>query len=195
MHREYQKEILGDKWNLELIQNNDIYIEIAKNKNHMQTEIIDKIVLDDFMIRDRPSKGTLQVYRPNDKENGIFVNTEEYKITDKLEYVGSGKTNIKNLEISNQGGLILLRYVNEGLGNYTSNEDIEIKHDGTLLGKIGIKNEELKHRVSFNISIILKSGKTYKANVTLEMPVGNIIEEGTSNYTKTDFSDVIFKRQ
>lgn len=195
MHKECQRKILGNKWNLELVQNNDIYIDITRNKNYMQTEIIDKIVLDDFMIRDRPSKGTLHAYRPNDKENGIFVNKEEYRITDKLEYIGSGKTNIKDLEISNQGGLILLRYVNEGLGNYTSNEDGEIKHDGTLLGKVGIKNEELKYRISFNISIILKSKKTYKANITLEMPIGDITKEGTSNYTKTDFSDIVFKRQ
>ncbi len=185
----------NNKWNLDCLQNNDIYIEITKNKNYTKTEIIDKILLDNFNVEKFPQKGKVYAYKPNYDDNGVFVTSEECKIIDKLEYIGSEKSNINNLEIANQGGLILLRYTNEDLGNYTSNEDIEIKHDGTLLSKIGINNEEIKYNISFDISIILKSEKIYKANIKLQMPAGNIIQEGTSNYTKTDFKDVIFKRQ
>lgn len=189
-----QKENTQNKWELQLMQNNDIYINITKNKNYSQTEIIDKIVLDNFSINEQPQKGTIKVYRPNNVENGVYTNSEEYLVNDKLEYIGSEKSNIKNLEIANQGGLILLRYVNEGLGEYISNEDVEIKHDGTLLQKIGINSEELKYKISFDISIVLKSEKTYKANIELEMPVGDITTAGTSSYEKTDFKDVVFKR-
>lgn len=189
-----QKENTQNKWELQLMQNNDIYINITRNKNYSQTEIIDKIVLDNFSINEQPQKGTIKIYRPNNVENGVYTNSEEYLVNDKLEYIGSEKSNIKNLEIANQGGLILLRYVNEGLGEYISNEDAEIKHDGTLLQKIGINSDELKYKVSFDISIVLKSEKTYKANIELEMPAGDITTAGTSSCEKTDFKDVVFKR-
>lgn len=189
-----QKENSQNKWDLELAQNNDIYINIAKNKNYSKTEIIDKVILDNFAINEQPQKGTIKIYRPNNIENGVYTNSEEYLVNDKLEYIGSEKSNIKNLEIANQGGIIFLRYVNEGLGEYISNEDTQIKHDGTLLQKIGITNENIKCKVSFDISIILQSEKTYKANIKLEIPIGDITTEGTSSYEKTDFKDIVFKR-
>lgn len=78
-------------------------------------------------------------------------------------------------------------------GNYSSDEEI-IKHDGTILSKIGIENEEIKAKVLFDITIEIVSGISYTGTVSLEIPNGNIISEGKSNYEKTDFSDVIFKR-
>lgn len=189
-----QSESPEAKWDLQLVQNNDIYIDITKNKNYFETEIIDKVVLDNFIIEAEPQKGSLKKYRPNDKENGIYTNKEEYFVQDRLEYTGSDKSNIKNLEIANQGGLILLRYVNEDLGKYTSEED-EIRHDGTLLGKAGIIDEELNSKVSFDVSIVLKSEKTYKAKIELQLPVGKVVQEGTSSYEKTDVKDIVFKRE
>lgn len=183
------------KWDLQMVQNNDIYIDITKNKNYYQTEIIDKIVLNNFKIDQEPIKGEIKLYRPNDKENGVYINAEEFQIQDSLEYIGSENSNIKNLEIANQGGLILLRYVNENLGQYVSNEGEEIRHDGTLLSKIGITDEQIKFNVSFDIAILLKSEITYKATVKLELPVGNVVQEGTSSYEKKDVRDVVFKRE
>lgn len=183
------------KWDLQMVQNNDIYIDITKNKNYYQTEIIDKIVLNNFKIDQEPIKGEIKLYRPNDKENGVYINAKEFQIQDSLEYIGSENSNIKNLEIANQGGLILLRYVNENLGQYVSNEGEEIRHDGTLLSKIGITDEQIKFNVSFDIAILLKSEITYKATVKLELPVGNVVQEGTSSYEKKDVRDVVFKRE
>lgn len=109
-------------------------------------------------------------------QDGVYYNEEEYKIKDKIEYIGNEeKSDIKNLQISNQGGLILLRVVNEDLGSYISNEDKEIRHDGTLIGKAGITNEELNSSISFDLSIELKSGKKFKTRITLEIPKGNFI--------------------
>lgn len=190
-----QKENTENKWDLDLIQNNDIYLDITKNKNYKDTEIIDKIIIDNIIVQKQPVKGNVEFHRPNDKENGIYVSNEEYIINDKLEYISAEQTNIKETKISNQGGLILFRSINKNLGEYISNEDDEIKHDGTLLGKLGVLNEELKYDISFDIKIVLKSEKVYKANVKLELPIGNIVQEGTTNYEKTDLKDVIFKRQ
>lgn len=186
------KENSKNKWDLELIQNNDIYIDIIKNKNYGKDEIIDKVIIDNITIKNNPAKGNVELYRANN-ENGIFNNTEEYKIENELVFIGDEISNLENLRIANQGGLILLRCVNENLGNYISNEDSEIRYDGTLLGKVGIKSEEIKFSISFDISIELKSEKKFKASVTLEMPTGNLIQEGTTNYQVTK-ENIVFKR-
>ena len=40
-------------WNFDLVQNNDIYIYISKNKNYKETEIIKSVTLDNFKIDER----------------------------------------------------------------------------------------------------------------------------------------------
>ncbi len=187
-----QKENSQRTWELNLMQSNDIYIDIIKNKNYRKEEIIDKIIIDNFQIEEVPKTGKIKIYRTN-KKNGIFNNKEEYEIKNELIYTGAETSDIENLKIANQGGLVLLRYVNEELGNYISNEDTEIRHDGTLLKKIGITNEEIKFKVSFDVAIELKSEKKFKTNITLEMPTGNLTEEGTTNY-QINSREIVFKR-
>ncbi|MBO5479528.1 MAG: hypothetical protein J6A04_07670 [Clostridia bacterium] len=183
------------KWDLNVVQNNDIYIDILKNKNYNKEEIIDKVIFSNFEINEKPKKGEVTVYSSASLENGIYNNEEQYKITDTLEYIGNEeKSDMKNLQISNQGGLILLRVVNENLGTYTSNEDEEIRHDGTLLGKLGLTNEDVTFTISFDLSIELKSDKNYKAKVTLELPKGNLATEGTTNYQISGTEELVFKR-
>ena len=190
-----QKEKQETNWNLDVIQNNDIYIDIIKNKNSETQEIIHKIILSDFHLERAPKKGEIVKYHPQSLENGVYDNKEEYKITEKLEYSGNEeKSDIKNLQISNQGGLIFLRIVNENLGNYSVNETEEIRHDGTLLEKIGMTDEEVSFSISFDLSIELKSEKKYKANVILEMPKGNLTKEGTTNYQIFGSEELVFKR-
>lgn len=57
-----QEEGNKSKWQLKLIQNNDIYIDILKNKNYTEREIIDKVILDDFEINKKPKKGKANIY-------------------------------------------------------------------------------------------------------------------------------------
>lgn len=190
-----QKEETNDYWDLSIVQNNDIYIDIVKNKNNSEQEIIRKIIFSNFEIEEAPKKGEIVLYNPKSVENGVYYNEEQYQIVDYLEYEGNEeKSDIKNLQISNQGGLVFFRIVNQNLGNYTSNEDEEIRHDGTLLEKIGISNEEITFRISFDISIELTSGKNYKARTTLEMPKGNLVEEGTTNQQIFGTEELVFKR-
>lgn len=186
-----QEDSPESKWNLNLIQNNDIYIDIIKNKNYGKEEIIDKVIIDNFKIEDEPQKGEIKIYRP-DSQNLNFTNKEEYKIEKEIEYKGAEKSDLNNLKVANQGGLIILRFVNQGLGNYKTDEE-EIIHDGTLLNKIGLTNEDIQFKVSFDISIELNSGKKYKANVNLKMPNGNLVGEGTTN-SQINGSEIVFKR-
>lgn len=43
-----------DTWNFDLVQNNDIYLSITKNKNYKEEEIIKTITLHHFEIKNAP---------------------------------------------------------------------------------------------------------------------------------------------
>lgn len=182
-----------NKWNLSVNQNNDIYLYIQKNENYQYTETIESIVLDNFNINKAPQKGELKLLKPdNTKENSIFVNKADNE-TDKIEYIGDMNSDVKNMKISNQGGLVVFRYAIENLGNYISNDDEQINHD-ELLKKLSIKNEDLSFEVSFDVTANLTSKKTYKTRVTLDLPVGDVVNKGVQSVEKTDLNDIIFKR-
>lgn len=187
-----EREDTEYNWNLDVLQINDIYIDIIKNKNYHEKEIIDKVIINNFKIESYPLKGQINLYRPTN-QNDIFNNEEQYKIEKEIEFIGNEISELENLKIANQGGLIFLRVVNTGIGTYTSDETEEVNHDGTLLSKIGISNEDIKFSISFDISIELKSNKQYKATITLQMPNGNLIEEGTTNY-QLNKNEIVFKR-
>lgn len=190
-----QKEDSQYKWDSNIFQINDIYIEISKNRNYNKTEIIDKIIIDEIQIENKPSKGNIKIYRTSEIERNVYKNKDKYLVQNSVEYIGSEKTSNENMSIANQGGLITLKVVNEDLGNYQSNEEEEMKYDGMILNKINVTSEEIKTKMKFSITIQLKSGKSYKGEVELELPYGDIAKEGISYYEKTDFKDVIFKRQ
>ena len=183
------------KWDMNIMQNNDIYLEITKNKNYKKTEIIDRIVLDNFQINKEPELGNIVIYRPATEENKTFTYSEDMEVNGQLVFEGNEKTNLKNLQIANQGGTIILRYTNKNISTYQSNEDDEVIHDGTLLNKTGINIKQVSTKVSFDITIYLVSEKSYKGTVTLELPAGDITKKGASHIEKKDCTDIVFKRQ
>ena len=87
-----------------------------------------------------------------------------------------------------------MSFVNNGIGTYESNDDDVIKHDGTLISKLGKTKEDLDFSVSFDFIIKVKN-KNYKTNINLDLPCGDIIQEGTSTYEITDTNKFIFKRE
>lgn len=182
------------KWDLDLVQVNDIFIEIEKNKNYSTTEIIDKIVINNILI-DAPEKGEICLYRTSEQKRDVYNDKGKYLINGSIEYVSAEKTDNENATIANQGGLIALKCVNENLGNYKSNEGNEIKHDGTMLKNIGIALEQIQCVLSFDVTIVLKSELSYKGTIKLDIPVGNVLEDGISYLEKTELRDIIFKRQ
>ncbi len=180
-------------WNFDIVQNNDIYLHIAKNKNYKETEIIKNIIINNIKIEEAPKKGNIVVYRPTQKEDIIYENKDEYKMENEIIFVGSEATNAKNLEISNQGGRIMLRFCNNEIGKYTSNDEI-ISHDGTMLSKIDTTYEEIKCKISFDITIELVSGTKFTGNLKIDLPVGDIVNAGKCMQETKDFKNVIFKR-
>lgn len=183
------------KWNFDIFQNNDVYIYIDKNENYSGEEkTIKSVKIENINITKAPTKGEVKAYMPNSVEGRIFSYEEEYLVDGKLEYKGASESNSKTLEIGSNGGNLIIRFSNTGLGEYNSDSDKEIIHDGTLLKKIEVSNEEINFDVSFDL-VITVDNCSYRANMLLQLPCGDITEEGTCSMEKADFSDLVFKRE
>lgn len=182
-----------NKWNLQVNQNNDIYLYIKKNDNYKDTEIIESVKLDNFNIEQNSRIGDIKLLKPDSNiESVIFKNTAENEV-DNIEYIGDMDSSIKELKISNQGGLVVFRYAINNIGNYISNDDEEINHS-ELLTKIGANNDDLKFKVSFDIYITLNGGRVYKSNIKLELPANDVVNQGTQSTEYTDLKNIVFKR-
>ena len=182
-----------NKWNLSVNQNNDIYLYIKRNENYKDTEIIENVRLDNFNIEQSPKIGEVKLLKADSNvDSVIFKNTAENE-TSKIEYTGSMDSSIKEMKISNQGGLVVFRYAISNIGNYISNDDEEINHS-ELLKKLNINNEDLKLKSSFDIYITLNSGKTYKSNIELELPINDVVNDGTQSMEYTNLENIVFKR-
>lgn len=150
-------EDANNKWNLTVNQNNDIYLYIKKNENYKTTEAIQSITLNNFNQEQTAKIGERKIYKPDANiESVIFKNAEENN-TQKIEYNGALDSSIKELKISNQGGLVVFRYALDNIANYVSNDDAEINHD-ELLKKLNINNDDLKEKISFDVILKLESG-------------------------------------
>lgn len=181
------------RWNMNIFQNNDIYLKIAKNENNKKTEKIEKVAIENLQITKAPQKGTIQAYMPNSTEGRTFSYDEQYIFQNQLTYTGSSKSDQQNLEIGNQGGMIVFRISNTNIGTYQSDEDEEVIHNGTILNKINTTTEEVQFEVSFDVAIYLDHN-VYRTNIQLTLPTGNIAEEGTSYIEKKDMSNLVYKR-
>lgn len=177
-------------WNKSVGQDNDIYIYIEKNQNHKKTETIEKIVLNNFIINEKPQKGELTIYKPSNNEKELFENTKDNK-TEEIVFTGEQLTKIKELKISNQGGIIAFRLANQNIGNYISN-DSEIDYKD-LLKKIGIKEDDIKAEIFFDVNIVLTNSIQFKSTITLNLPAKGIVESGNSSIEIMG-KDFVFKR-
>ena len=130
---------------------------------------------------------------PSPKEDTKFEYTDEYEIKSSLTFKGGVQDDKSKLQISSNGGSIVFRVANFNLGKLQSNAD-EIIYDGRLLKEANIALENLKFTLKFDIVIDTSNDILYRGTFEIELPCGNIIEEGTSKLDKTDLSEVIFKR-
>ena len=182
-----------NKWNLQVNQNNDIYLYIKKNDDYKDTEIIENVKLNNFNIEQNSKIGEIKLLKPDSNvESVIFKNITENEV-DNIEYIGDMDSSIKEMKISNQGGLVVFRYAINNIGNYISNDDEQINHS-ELLKKLNVNNEDLKFKVSFDIYFNLKERKIYKSNIELELPVNDVVNQGTQSMEYTDLNDIVFKR-
>lgn len=101
---------------------------------------------------------------------------------------------MKKMELANDGGLVTFSSCSNNIAQYVSDDETEIKYDGSLLQKVNINEEQLKYSLSFDIIIETVSEKKYKASVTLEIPIENFINDGIAKKEIKDNEEIIFKR-
>lgn len=182
-------------WAFDINQNNDIYIYLEKNDNYKEEEAIRSIVIDGLNVQREKELGTVKFYRPNVLDTGTnFSNTEENEIQ-SIEYTGGMEADLKNLVIGNQGGVILFRYANNNVAEYTSDvSTTDTITTNQLLKSANVNEEDLKSKLSFDLTITTEDGKEYKANITLDVPVEGVVENGTASKEITNLDDIVFKR-
>lgn len=187
-------EINENKYEANVIQKNDIYIAIEKNKNYSKEEAIKKIVFNNFKIIEKGEKGTIKFYRTS-LSGDAFEYVEKYEIKDNIEYIGSKETNLnlENMTIANQGGLIKLSAILNDLGKITYLENDNVIADGSLLNRLQLNNEDIKTKISFDMIMELSGGNVFKTTINLELPTGDIVTEGVST-EEIDISKLVFKR-
>ncbi len=187
-------EIVENGYSTKVVQNNDIKIAIEKNPEYKKEAIIRKITINNIQIDKKNSIGNIEIYRPSQEENKLYEYQEQYKIKDKIEYEGAQETYSKGekLQIANQGGIIDFSVILNDLGttNYTENE---LNVDGTLLKNMGISNEQISFEMKFDLIVELENDIKLKTKITLDLPTGNILEEGIETLEQTDMK-TIFKR-
>ena len=84
------------------------------------------------------------------------------------------------------------RYANNNIAEYISNDE-EINHSN-LLKKLEFKQEDLQAKLTFDIIIMVESRKEYQATISLDVPIENVIENGTTSIEITDLDNIVFKR-
>lgn len=176
----------------DVLQSNDIKIAIEKNPEYKKEAIIKNIIINNIQIDAKETKGNVEIYRPSmGTKNYEYI--EQYKIDNQIVYEGEQETYIKGetLQIANQGGIIDFSIIVKDLGTITYNENEAIKVDGTLLKQIGI--EEMSFEVKFDLIIELENDTKLKTKITLDLPTGDILENGIETLEQTDMKTV-FKR-
>ncbi len=182
-------------WKFDLIQNNDIYISIEKNEENIKNdEKIKSVSIENIQISQSPLKGTLKAYMPNSLDGDKYKYTNDYIVSESLTYRSADESNFKYLVISNNGGTIGISFANTELGTYSSGDDTEITYNGTMLSKVGITNEDVKSKVSFDLIIELDDGKKYSGRIDIDINCDGLVENGKTQIELTDFSNVVFKR-
>lgn len=180
-------------WHAGILQKNDIYFVIEKNSDYKKEEAIKRISIENFKVVKTNEEMIVDFYRPTTSIN-TYKYLDEYKIQNSLELVGEMSTNIENLQINNQGGTIGFSVIADNIGEYIFNENEKLPSDGRLLAKAGAKKEDINFTISFDLIIETESNHRFKSNIILDLPTGNILEDGVGTLEDTEMKEIIFKR-
>lgn len=180
-------------WNINVTQVNDLYFYVDKTTSDNQT--IKNIKIDNIQIIKKPKKGVVKMLRPTGEINDLYSASKENYLETGLDIQGSTVDDLKSLEISNVGGVFAFRFSVNELGAFVSNEiNQEITYDGKLLSNLGVSVDEIKFDVNLDITITTSENVSYKGTIYLNLPMDEVIEEGSCSMEIGDFTKVIFKR-
>ncbi len=130
-----KKKKEGNQWNFAIDQDNDIYLYVEKNPEYKEDEknkdTIKEIEINNIEATKENENGTLNIYKPDvENVNTIFSNVDE-NIVKNLKYEVAENVDMKEMQITNQGGIMVLRCSNCDIANYIANDE-EINHNELL---------------------------------------------------------------
>lgn len=180
-------------WHAGILQKNDIYFVIEKNSNYKKDEAIKRISFENFKVVKSNEEMVVDFYKPTISV-GTYNYSDEYKIEGSLELLGGMSTNMEMLQINNQGGTIGFSVAADNIGEYVFKENEKLPSDGRLFAKAGIEKENINFSISFDLIIETESSHRFKSNITVDLPTGNILEDGVGTLEDTEMKEIIFKR-
>lgn len=180
-------------WKAKILQKNDIFFVIEKNNNYKKDETIKKICFENFQVTKLNQDMIVNIYRPNETVSK-YTYSEEYRIENLIEYQGGLTTNTEVLQINNQGGIIGFSVTSDNIAEYIFKENEVLPSDGKLLAKANVNLEDIKFELSFDMTIETNENHRFKSNIKLELPIGNILEDGVGTLENTELKNVVFKR-
>ena len=180
-------------WHAGILQKNDVFFVIEKNPNYKKQDAIKNISFENFQIIKTNDDMVVNIYKPTSSVN-TYTYSDEYKVENSLKYEGGQSTNTETLQINNQGGIIGFSTTSGNLGEYIFSENEKLPSDGKLLAKAGAKSDDMNFKISFDLIIETESNHKFKSNITLDLPTGNILEEGVGTLEDTQLNNIIFKR-
>ncbi len=195
----YVDENNTENWNLNLLQNNDIFINFNSTESiqkiNKKDGRIKEIYIENFKFENGPFLGnTINLYKLSNNQDKLFEYEDAYKFENKLAYtVVDENANEYNLEVNKTGGQIALSIVNNNVKELEIKDEEEVYFDGTLLKRADIKQDELTFTASFDIVLITEKNNKYISNIKLDLPCGNVIEEGFSLNKDIDVTNMQFK--
>ena len=182
-----------ENWHAGILQENDIFLSLDKNDKYKKLDTIKSIKLENFQIEKTNENMQIKIYRPKSNNFDYFY-SEDFVVADTIQFDGGLETNLEALRINNQGCTIGFSIAVENLGEYAFSLNEKVPSDGKLLAKAGLKTEDIKFTISFDLIIETGQGNKFKTTMTLELPTGNILKEGVSTYEDTQLQDIVFKR-
>lgn len=181
-----------NKWNINIYQNNDIYLEIARNTEYKSNETLKSVRIENIQITPN-EKYTPKIYTPDNESSEMFKYVQENEVLGDINYAIDTTQNIKERKITTEGGILALSVCTTELGIYQGNDE-KMRYDGTLLNRIGITKENITTKLKFNLIIETESSKKYKAEISLTLPEEDITQTGIQKRENTEVNDIIFKR-
>ena len=179
------------KWEYNINQVNDIFIYIKEDETSKKELMLKEVAIENFAINGI-KKDNIQIYRPSVNEGNKMFNNNSENIASDVVYNVQEVADIKNLLISYKGGMIGFRVSNNNI-SLLATDEAEVNHN-ELLKTSGVKKEDLEIDISFDLRIKLEDDITYLGNIQVTLPVGDVINEGTTSIEKSNIKKAIFKR-
>ena len=184
-------------FDIDLEQNNDIYIYVEKNEDYTKELDIKSVQIDNIEITEKNKLGSLQLLLPTENEvEAAFIKSNEDYLNKTIEYIRDTENSMKDQKISKKGGTVVFRLANQNIGHYVSNNtaDGATVEYSKLIKELNINEQDLKFHIKMDVIIETSNNKKYKTTVELDLPTEDFNDNGVIKKKITDCSDYVYKR-